>query len=127
MTAYYNNIWYVLHYPLSDLLLKYTQFNYKERFPKGISIIYMIVISSTCLNLNCFPMDNILIDTLMDFHCILGNFPAISDDLVNSYHLLLCCLDLIYSNALFARHKKDLINPSFEGNILLVLFYWAYL
>ncbi|EDO46411.1 predicted protein [Nematostella vectensis] len=44
-----------------------------------------------------------------------GNFPAISDDLVNSYHLLLCCLDLMYSNALAARHRRDLINTEFEG------------
>lgn len=44
-----------------------------------------------------------------------GNFPAISDDLVNSYHLLLCCLDLIYSNASTSQHKKNLINPTFEG------------
>lgn len=44
-----------------------------------------------------------------------GNFPAISDDLVNSYHLLLCCLDLIYSNASSAQHRRNLINPTFEG------------
>ncbi|KAK3744453.1 hypothetical protein QZH41_012866 [Actinostola sp. cb2023] len=47
-----------------------------------------------------------------------GNFPAISDDLVNSYHLLLCCLDLVYGNASTAPHKKNLINPSFEGIVL---------
>ena len=46
---------------------------------------------------------------------LLGNFPAISDDLVNSYHLLLCCLDLFYSNALATRHSKDMIDPDFEG------------
>ncbi|XP_077982360.1 retinoblastoma-like protein 1 [Glandiceps talaboti] len=43
-----------------------------------------------------------------------GNFPAISDDLVNSYHLLLGCLDLIYSNALLA-NRRDLLKLEFTG------------
>ncbi|XP_071959151.1 retinoblastoma-like protein 1 isoform X2 [Antedon mediterranea] len=43
-----------------------------------------------------------------------GNFPAISDDLVNSYHLLLCCVDLIFANALLA-NRRDLLNPTFKG------------
>ncbi|XP_051884343.1 retinoblastoma-like protein 2 isoform X1 [Pristis pectinata] len=44
-----------------------------------------------------------------------GNFPMISDDLVNSYHLLLCVLDLVYGSALLCSHRKDLLNPSFKG------------
>lgn len=45
-----------------------------------------------------------------------GNFPAISDDLVNSYHLLLSCLDLFYSNAMTTRHAKEMVKPEFiEG------------
>ncbi|XP_076753665.1 retinoblastoma-like protein 1 isoform X3 [Xylocopa sonorina] len=48
------------------------------------------------------------------FICIKGAFPDISDDLVNSYHLLLACCDLIYSNALLA-NRKDLLNPNFPG------------
>ncbi|KAI4872163.1 hypothetical protein NFI96_031002 [Prochilodus magdalenae] len=44
-----------------------------------------------------------------------GNFPMISDDLVNSYHLLLCALDLVYSNSLLCSNRKDLLNPSFRG------------
>ncbi|KAM3839160.1 retinoblastoma-like protein 1 [Vipera latastei] len=44
-----------------------------------------------------------------------GNFSMIGDDLVNSYHLLLCCLDVIFANALLCPYKKDLINPSFKG------------
>ncbi|XP_005105374.2 retinoblastoma-like protein 2 isoform X2 [Aplysia californica] len=43
-----------------------------------------------------------------------GNFPAISDDLVNSYHLLLCCIDWIFANAVLGA-RKDLLNPDFEG------------
>ncbi|NXP44080.1 RBL1 protein, partial [Heliornis fulica] len=44
-----------------------------------------------------------------------GNFRMIGDDLVNSYHLLLCCLDLIFTNALLCPNRRDLVNPSFKG------------
>ncbi|XP_006863580.1 PREDICTED: retinoblastoma-like protein 2 [Chrysochloris asiatica] len=44
-----------------------------------------------------------------------GNFPMISDDLVNSYHLLLCALDLVYGNALLCSSRKELVNPNFKG------------
>ncbi|KAM6454055.1 retinoblastoma-like protein 1 isoform 2-T2 [Liasis olivaceus] len=44
-----------------------------------------------------------------------GNFSMIGGDLVNSYHLLLCCLDMIFANALLCPYKKDLLNPSFKG------------
>ncbi|XP_073726571.1 retinoblastoma-like protein 1 [Misgurnus anguillicaudatus] len=44
-----------------------------------------------------------------------GNFRMIGDDLVNSYHLLLCCLDLVFCNALLCSNKKDLINQNFRG------------
>uniref|UniRef100_A0A672ZPG6 Retinoblastoma-like protein 1 n=1 Tax=Sphaeramia orbicularis TaxID=375764 RepID=A0A672ZPG6_9TELE len=44
-----------------------------------------------------------------------GNFRMIGDDLVNSYHLLLCCLDLVFGNALLCGNRKDLINPTFRG------------
>ncbi|XP_075044974.1 retinoblastoma-like protein 2 [Mixophyes fleayi] len=44
-----------------------------------------------------------------------GNFPMISDDLVNSYHLLLCALDLVYGNALLCPNRRELLNPSFQG------------
>lgn len=43
-----------------------------------------------------------------------GHFPSISDDLVNSYHLLLCCIDWCYANALIAG-RKDILNPNFKG------------
>lgn len=39
----------------------------------------------------------------------------ISDDLVNSYHLLLCALDLVYGNALQCPNRKELLNPHFKG------------
>lgn len=55
------------------------------------------------------------------FICIKGAFPDISDDLVNSYHLLLVCCDLIYSNALLA-NRKDLLNPNFPGKYMLVMY-----
>ena len=41
----------------------------------------------------------------------------IGDDLVNSYHLLLCCLDLIFANALSCPNRRDLLNPSFKGMV----------
>ncbi|NXE96794.1 RBL1 protein, partial [Menura novaehollandiae] len=44
-----------------------------------------------------------------------GNFRMIGDDLVNSYHLLLCCLDLIFANALLCPNRRALLNPSFKG------------
>ncbi|KAF3824868.1 hypothetical protein GH733_010202 [Mirounga leonina] len=44
-----------------------------------------------------------------------GNFRMIGDDLVNSYHLLLCCLDLIFANAIICPNRRDLLNPSFKG------------
>uniref|UniRef100_A0A1B6EEJ0 Retinoblastoma-like protein 1 n=2 Tax=Clastoptera arizonana TaxID=38151 RepID=A0A1B6EEJ0_9HEMI len=48
------------------------------------------------------------------FICIKADFPDISDDLVNSYHLLLACCDLIFANAVLA-DRRDLLNPSFRG------------
>lgn len=45
-----------------------------------------------------------------------GNFPMISDDLVNSYHLLLCALDLVITNALLCNARKELLNPDFRGS-----------
>ena len=47
--------------------------------------------------------------------CTAGNFPMIADDLVNSYHLLLCCLDLVFSNASLCSHRANLLNPAFTG------------
>ncbi|XP_038606007.1 retinoblastoma-like protein 1 [Tachyglossus aculeatus] len=44
-----------------------------------------------------------------------GHFRRIGDDLVNSYHLLLCCLDLTYALAISCSNRRDLLNPSFRG------------
>lgn len=41
--------------------------------------------------------------------------PAISEDLVNSYHLLLACIDFCYSNALVSKFAHDVLNPQFKG------------
>jgi len=38
-----------------------------------------------------------------------GKYPLINDDLVNSHHLLLCCLDMLHSAAYTKRN--DLLNP----------------
>lgn len=39
-----------------------------------------------------------------------GQYPQINDDLVNSHHLLLCCLDMLYSAAYTKR--RDLLQTS---------------
>lgn len=51
-----------------------------------------------------------------------GNFPMISDDLVNSYHLLLCALDLVYGNALQCPNRKELLNPNFKGMLKKAIY-----
>lgn len=43
-----------------------------------------------------------------------GNFPDISDDLVNCYHLLLCVIDWVYINCVVGK-RTDLINQEFCG------------
>ncbi|GLG97802.1 Uncharacterized protein GBIM_04488 [Gryllus bimaculatus] len=48
------------------------------------------------------------------FICVKGESPGTSDDLVNSYHLLLACCDLIFGNALLA-NRRDIMNPQFRG------------
>ena len=42
------------------------------------------------------------------FFFLLGRYPLINDDLVNSHHLLLCCLDMVYTAAYTKR--RDLIH-----------------
>ena len=58
--------------------------------------------------------------TMFIFALTPGNFPAISDDLVNSYHLLLCCLDLVFANIVLA-NRRDLLNPDFSGELRVIL------
>jgi len=45
-------------------------------------------------------------------------FPCISDDLVNSYHLLLAACDFVFSNAVMDR-REDLLNPNFDCGLRL--------
>ena len=42
-----------------------------------------------------------------------SNFQDISADLVNSYHLLIACIDFCYNNILFTEYAKDILNPNF--------------
>lgn len=46
--------------------------------------------------------------------CVKGKFPSVSDDLVNSYHLLLASCDLMFANAILA-DRRDILNPHFAG------------
>ncbi|CAI8028338.1 Retinoblastoma-like protein 1 [Geodia barretti] len=41
---------------------------------------------------------------------IKGQYPQINDDLVNSHHLLLCCMDMLFCAAV-AGKRRDLLNP----------------
>ena len=40
------------------------------------------------------------------------------DDLVESFHLLLCCIDLMFLNALMSKSRRELLNPTFKGLIM---------
>ncbi len=42
-------------------------------------------------------------------------YPQINDDLVNSHHLLLCCVDMLYCTCLMGK-RRDLLNPG-KGDI----------
>jgi len=44
-----------------------------------------------------------------------SNFPGISDDLVNSYSLLICVINFIYLNVLGIRPSRHLLNKDFPG------------
>lgn len=48
------------------------------------------------------------------FICIKGGISTISDDLVNSFHLLLVVCDMLFSNAVLA-NRRDLLRPDFSG------------
>lgn len=46
--------------------------------------------------------------------CVKGEVPDKATDVVTSINLLLCCLDLIFTNVVHD-NRRDLINPSFAG------------
>lgn len=48
------------------------------------------------------------------FICAKTEYPDLNGDLVKSYNMLLCCLDLVYANVI-ADGRTDLVNPNFEG------------
>ncbi|XP_018323439.1 retinoblastoma-like protein 1 isoform X2 [Agrilus planipennis] len=48
------------------------------------------------------------------FTTVKGEDPTYSEDLVISYHLLLACCDLAFTNA-FLEDRRDLLNPNFVG------------
>lgn len=48
------------------------------------------------------------------FICAKAEYPEQSVDLVTSYNMLLCCLDLVYANAI-ADGRRDVLNPEFDG------------
>lgn len=48
------------------------------------------------------------------FICAKAEYPDQNGDLVKSYNMLLCCLDLVYANVI-ADGRTELVNRSFEG------------
>lgn len=48
------------------------------------------------------------------FVCVKSDYPDKSTDLVTSVNLLLCCLDLIFTNVVH-ENRRDLINSTFSG------------
>lgn len=48
------------------------------------------------------------------FVSVKGEMPEKSNDLVTSVNILLCCLDLVFTNVIHD-NRRDLINPSFAG------------
>jgi retinoblastoma-like protein 1 len=48
------------------------------------------------------------------FVAVKGELPEKSNDLVSSINILLCCLDLVFTNVIH-ENRRDLINPSFAG------------
>ena len=48
------------------------------------------------------------------FVCV-GKYPAIADDLVNSHHLLLCCVDTLYTAVVSLGNRQNLLNDAFIG------------
>ncbi|XP_067638398.1 retinoblastoma family protein isoform X2 [Eurosta solidaginis] len=46
--------------------------------------------------------------------CAKNEEPSYNMDIVTSFHLLLCCIDLIYINVL-SENRLDLVNPGFGG------------
>lgn len=43
-----------------------------------------------------------------------SSFSEISADLVNSYHLLIACIDFCYNNVLFTEYAREVLNPNFS-------------
>lgn len=49
------------------------------------------------------------------FVFVKSNFAKIGDDLVNSYHLLLVCIDYCFSSVLSFDNYRDIVNTNFYG------------
>ena len=58
------------------------------------------------------------------FLFVRSRFVAVPEDLVNSYHLLLCILDHIYA-CVYVSRRIDLLNPTFEGSLRPITVYFG--
>ncbi len=67
----------------------------------------------------------VLLDTNISHSvcCLLpaDQYPQINDDLVNSHHLLLCCVEMLYCTCLMNK-RKDLLNPGRRSYIHSLLY-----
>lgn len=109
------------------LLLTPSETNYahlmKSSLLVGLSMCTLKVTTSV------FLLVIIAILTTGHLFTYIGKYPAIADDLVNSHHLLLCCVDTLYTSVV-SLDRQDLLNPAFIGthvyfvieNIFIFLF-----
>ena len=61
-------------------------------------------------HLHTYTCVYIYIYCYMHTHIHTGQYPQINDDLVNSHHLLLCCMDMLFCAAVEGK-RRDLLNP----------------
>lgn len=84
-----------------------------------IMLLCCCSISSLITRIPCFRSTPYTSQKLFEicwslFVCVKGEYPDKATDLVTSINLLLCCLDLIFTNVVHD-NRRDLINPSFVG------------
>lgn len=100
--------------PIDDLPKQHRsrkqRYDYIVYFQQHFNVSYFF-----CRNVPCTP-SRIFEFCWMLFVCIKGEYAACSDDIVTSFHLLLACCDLAFSNVLLS-DKRYLLNVNFAGKL----------